>query len=95
MFKWTPFGIISRIHGDYFIKQGKATREKEVEKLKEHLRKVFWERDRRWVILFPEGGFYYKRVESSQKFIFLFFKDKTINNNFYILFYISIKKKFF
>lgn len=70
MFKWTPFGIIGRIHGDYFIQQGKATREKEIEKLKEHLRKVFWERDRRWVILFPEGGFYYKRVESSQRFLF-------------------------
>lgn len=28
MFRWTPFGIIGRMHGDYFIQQGKATREK-------------------------------------------------------------------
>ncbi|KHN74611.1 Acyl-CoA:lysophosphatidylglycerol acyltransferase 1 [Toxocara canis] len=68
MFRWTPFGIIGRMHGDYFIKQGKATREKEILKLREHLRKVFWDRDRRWVILFPEGGFYYKRIASSQKY---------------------------
>ncbi|VDN17979.1 unnamed protein product [Gongylonema pulchrum] len=68
MFRWTPFGIIGRMHGDYFIRQGKATREKELLRLKDHLRKVFWDRDRRWIILFPEGGFYYKRIESSQKY---------------------------
>lgn len=67
MFRWTPFGIIAQMHGDYFIKQGKSTREKELIRLKDHLRKVFWDRDRRWIILFPEGGFYYKRIQSSQK----------------------------
>lgn len=67
MFRWTPFGIIGHNHGDYFITQGKATREKELEKLKKHLSDVFWDRDRRWIILFPEGGFFYKRVESSQR----------------------------
>ncbi|KAK5977488.1 PlsC domain-containing protein [Trichostrongylus colubriformis] len=36
--------------------------------LKQHLQDVFWDRDRRWVIVFPEGGFYYKRVESSQRY---------------------------
>ncbi|VDM97041.1 unnamed protein product [Thelazia callipaeda] len=68
MFRWTPFGIIGQMHGDYFIRQGKATREKELIRLKDHLRKVFWDRDRHWVILFPEGGFYYKRIKSSQKY---------------------------
>ncbi|CAK5025607.1 unnamed protein product [Meloidogyne enterolobii] len=68
MFRWTPFGIIGQMHGDYFIRQGKASREKELINLKKHLRKVFWDRDRRWVILFPEGGFYYKRKEDSQKY---------------------------
>jgi lysophosphatidylglycerol acyltransferase 1 len=66
MFKWTPFGIVGRMHGDYFIQQGKATRDLELQRLKEHLGRVFWERDRRWIIFFPEGGFFYKRVESSQ-----------------------------
>lgn len=67
MFRWTPFGIIGRMHGDYFIKQGRDTREKELLKLKKHLRKVFWDRDRRWVIVFPEGGFLYKLIENSQR----------------------------
>lgn len=30
MFRWSPFGIIGNNHGDYFIRQGKATREKEI-----------------------------------------------------------------
>ncbi|CAI5451986.1 unnamed protein product [Caenorhabditis angaria] len=68
MFRWTPFGIVGNNHGDYFIQQGKATRDKEILRLKKHLQDVFWDRDRRWVILFPEGGFYYKRVESSQSY---------------------------
>lgn len=72
MFRWTPFGIIGNMHGDYFIKQGKATRDKELQRLRDHLNNVFWDRDRRLVILFPEGGFYYNRVESSQRFIFYF-----------------------
>ncbi|XGW01377.1 hypothetical protein V3C99_013935 [Haemonchus contortus] len=68
MFRWSPFGIVGNNHGDYFIMQGKATREKEILRLKQHLQDVFWDRDRRWVIVFPEGGFYYKRVESSQRY---------------------------
>jgi len=68
IFRWTPFGIIGRMHGDYFIQQGKATRDTELAHLRAHLEKVFWDRDRRWVILFPEGGFYYKRVELSQEY---------------------------
>uniref|UniRef100_A0A7E4W1C5 Acyltransf_C domain-containing protein n=1 Tax=Panagrellus redivivus TaxID=6233 RepID=A0A7E4W1C5_PANRE len=68
MFRWTPFGIIGQMHGDYFIQQGKSTRDAELLRLREHLQNVFWERDRRWVILFPEGGFYYKRIDSSQKY---------------------------
>ncbi len=67
MFRLTPFGIVGRMHGDYFIQQGKATRDKELHRLQLHLRDVFWDRDRRWVILFPEGGFFYKRVDSSQQ----------------------------
>ncbi|VDO64146.1 unnamed protein product [Heligmosomoides polygyrus] len=68
MFRWSPFGIIGNNHGDYFIQQGRATREKEIIRLKQHLKDVFWDRDRRWVIVFPEGGFYHKRVESSQRY---------------------------
>uniref|UniRef100_A0A0N4ZWW2 PlsC domain-containing protein n=1 Tax=Parastrongyloides trichosuri TaxID=131310 RepID=A0A0N4ZWW2_PARTI len=68
MFRWTPFGIIGRNHGDFFIQQGKKTRHLFIGKLKDHLRKTFWNRDRRWVILFPEGGFFYKRIKDSQAY---------------------------
>uniref|UniRef100_A0A0N5AGA8 PlsC domain-containing protein n=1 Tax=Syphacia muris TaxID=451379 RepID=A0A0N5AGA8_9BILA len=68
LFRWTPFGVVAQMHGDHFIRQGKSTREKELLNLRNHLRKVFWDRDRRWVILFPEGGFYYKRFADSQRF---------------------------
>ncbi|MFH4977750.1 hypothetical protein AB6A40_004459 [Gnathostoma spinigerum] len=68
MFRWTTFGIVGAMHGDYFIRQGRATRERELLRFKEHLCKVFWDRDRRWIIIFPEGGFYYKRIESSQRY---------------------------
>ncbi|KHJ78203.1 Acyltransferase [Oesophagostomum dentatum] len=80
MFRWSPFGIIGNNHGDYFIMQGKATREKEIQKLKQHLREVFWDRDRRWVILFPEGGFFHKRVESSQKYVHIL-SDKMMSTS--------------
>uniref|UniRef100_A0A1I7Y7W3 PlsC domain-containing protein n=1 Tax=Steinernema glaseri TaxID=37863 RepID=A0A1I7Y7W3_9BILA len=68
MFRYTPFGVVGHMHGDYFVKQGKATRESELLRLKDHLRNVYWDRDRRWVILFPEGGFYCNRIESSQAY---------------------------
>uniref|UniRef100_A0A0N5C7L4 PlsC domain-containing protein n=1 Tax=Strongyloides papillosus TaxID=174720 RepID=A0A0N5C7L4_STREA len=68
MFRWTPFGIIGRNHGDFFIQQGKKTRHLFLRKLKDHLRKTFWNRDRRWVVLFPEGGFFYKRIKDSQAY---------------------------
>jgi len=69
MFRRTPFGIIAQTHGDYFIKSSKdSNREAELDRMKDHLRKIFWDRDRRWVIVFPEGGFYYKRVAVSQEY---------------------------
>lgn len=36
--------------------------------LASHMRKTYWNRDRRWFIIFPEGGFLYKRLEASQAF---------------------------
>lgn len=68
IFKYTPFGIVSQVHGDFFIAEGKQARDKSLELLKEHLENVFWLRDRRWVIIFPEGGFLYKRRQASQTY---------------------------
>ncbi|XP_048840922.1 acyl-CoA:lysophosphatidylglycerol acyltransferase 1 [Brienomyrus brachyistius] len=68
VFKYTNFGLVSLIHGDFFIRQGKAHRDKQLFYLKDHLDKFYYSRDRKWIVLFPEGGFLRKRRESSQSF---------------------------
>lgn len=49
-------------------KQGRKTRDATVENLKVHLRDTFIPLERRWMVLFPEGGFLRKRLEVSQKY---------------------------
>ncbi|KAF1376748.1 hypothetical protein PFLUV_G00214680 [Perca fluviatilis] len=49
-------------------KQGKAHRDKQLIYLKDHLEKYYHSRDRKWIVLFPEGGFLRKRRETSQLF---------------------------
>ncbi|KAM9315657.1 acyl-CoA:lysophosphatidylglycerol acyltransferase 1 [Gastrophryne carolinensis] len=66
IFKYTNFGIVSYVHGDFFIRQGKAYRDQQLILLKDHLEKYYRSRDRKWIILFPEGGFLRKRRETSQ-----------------------------
>ncbi|XP_055700272.1 acyl-CoA:lysophosphatidylglycerol acyltransferase 1-like isoform X1 [Phlebotomus papatasi] len=68
LFKYTNFGIVSLIHQDFFIASGKANRDKSVDLLKKHLVESYIPRDRRWMVLFPEGGFLRKRREVSQRF---------------------------
>ncbi|KAI1897705.1 hypothetical protein AGOR_G00086030 [Albula goreensis] len=68
VFKYTNFGLVSLIHGDFFIRQGKAHRDKQLIFLKDHLDKFYHSRDRKWIVLFPEGGFLRKRRETSQSF---------------------------
>ncbi|KAM7054270.1 acyl-CoA:lysophosphatidylglycerol acyltransferase 1 isoform 2-T2 [Molossus nigricans] len=68
IFKYTNFGIVSLIHGDFFIRQGKSHREQQLLLLKKHLEKNYRSRDRKWIVLFPEGGFLRKRRETSQTF---------------------------
>ncbi|XP_036438109.1 acyl-CoA:lysophosphatidylglycerol acyltransferase 1 isoform X1 [Colossoma macropomum] len=68
VFKYTNFGVVSLIHGDFFIRQGKAHRDKQLIYLKAHLDKYYYSRDRKWIVLFPEGGFLRKRRETSQSF---------------------------
>ncbi|XP_016414625.1 acyl-CoA:lysophosphatidylglycerol acyltransferase 1-like [Sinocyclocheilus rhinocerous] len=68
VFKYTNFGVVSLIHGDFFIRQGKAHREMQLVYLKDHLDKNYYSRDRKWIVLFPEGGFLRKRRETSQSF---------------------------
>lgn len=68
VFKYTNFGVVSLIHGDFFIRQGKAHRDKQLIYLKDHLDRYYHSRDRKWIVLFPEGGFLRKRRETSQSF---------------------------
>ncbi|KAF6293219.1 lysophosphatidylglycerol acyltransferase 1 [Rhinolophus ferrumequinum] len=68
IFKYTNFGIVSLIHGDFFIRQGKLHRDQQLLLLKRHLENNYRNRDRKWIVLFPEGGFLRKRRETSQAF---------------------------
>ncbi|NWR47600.1 LGAT1 acyltransferase, partial [Regulus satrapa] len=68
IFKYTNFGIVSLIHGDFFIRQGRTHRDQQLVLLKDHLEKYYRSRDRKWIVLFPEGGFLRKRRETSQAF---------------------------
>ena len=36
--------------------------------LKDHLDQIYYSRERKWIVLFPEGGFLRKRRETSQAF---------------------------
>ncbi|XP_055376139.1 acyl-CoA:lysophosphatidylglycerol acyltransferase 1-like isoform X2 [Condylostylus longicornis] len=68
LFKYTNFGIVSIIHQDFFIASGKGNRDESVECLKTHIKNSFLKRNRKWMVLFPEGGFLRKRREVSQRF---------------------------
>ncbi|XP_030051931.1 acyl-CoA:lysophosphatidylglycerol acyltransferase 1 isoform X1 [Microcaecilia unicolor] len=68
IFQYTNFGIVSLVHGDFFIRQGRAHRDQQLILLKDHLDKYYRPRDRKWIVLFPEGGFLRKRRETSQSF---------------------------
>ncbi|KRZ74385.1 Striatin, partial [Trichinella papuae] len=68
MFRCTPFGLVCRVHGDLFIREGLEHRDRSLQKLQNELRRKFWSRRRNWIIVFPEGGFLYKRIVKSQNF---------------------------
>ncbi|XP_003745121.1 acyl-CoA:lysophosphatidylglycerol acyltransferase 1 [Galendromus occidentalis] len=68
MFKYTNFGFVSMTHGDFFITQGKDTRQSQLDTFKQHLLEVYLPRQLQWMVIFPEGGFLSKRLESSQRF---------------------------
>lgn len=68
LFKYTNFGAVSVTHGDFFITQGKDVRNTQLERLKEHILKVYLRRGLKWIVLFPEGGFLRKRIATSQRY---------------------------
>ncbi|EFN62499.1 Acyl-CoA:lysophosphatidylglycerol acyltransferase 1 [Camponotus floridanus] len=68
VFKFTNFGIVSILHQDFFIVSGRKRREESLKQLEKHLKESYIPRDRKWMVLFPEGGFLCKRRETSQKY---------------------------
>uniref|UniRef100_A0A1Q3FG89 Putative lysophosphatidylglycerol acyltransferase 1 n=1 Tax=Culex tarsalis TaxID=7177 RepID=A0A1Q3FG89_CULTA len=68
LFKYTNFGAVSLLHQDFFIASGKSNRERSLHDLKKHLTQSYIPRERKWMVLFPEGGFLRKRKEVSQRF---------------------------
>ncbi len=68
IFKYTNFGWVAWMHDDFFILAGKEFRERSLQELRTHLRGVFKPKNRRCLVLFPEGGFLRKRKRVSQAF---------------------------
>lgn len=68
IFKFTNFGWISYFHEDFFICQGKDGRDEELVKLKKHMLNSYLPTGKKWIVVFPEGGFLYKRRKSSQQY---------------------------
>jgi len=68
VFKFTNFGIVSWCHDDFFILAGRGNRDSSLVELRQHLARVFRGKDRRFMVLFPEGGFLRKRKAVSQAF---------------------------
>jgi len=91
VFKYTNFGIVSVLHGDFFINavslegdfycfmvdiidfgsfgvQGREKRDASVGELVNYLSDTWLARGRKWLVLFPEGGFLRKRRDTSNKY---------------------------
>uniref|UniRef100_A0ABD2VRU7 Phospholipid/glycerol acyltransferase domain-containing protein n=1 Tax=Trichogramma kaykai TaxID=54128 RepID=A0ABD2VRU7_9HYME len=68
IFKYTNFGIVSLLHHDFFIASGRKKREESLRQLQKHLKESYVPLQRKWMVLFPEGGFLCKRRETSQKY---------------------------
>jgi lysophosphatidylglycerol acyltransferase 1 len=79
VFKYTNFGIISWFHEDFFILAGKGARESSLIDLRHHLQRSFAKKERKYLVLFPEGGFLRKRkVSRFFPFMFKIWRDLTI-----------------
>ncbi|XP_069953280.1 acyl-CoA:lysophosphatidylglycerol acyltransferase 1 isoform X2 [Cherax quadricarinatus] len=68
VFKLTNFGVVSWTHGDFFIHGGKDHRDASLLELGHHLNQFYIPRNRKWLVLFPEGGFLRNRKPGSQRY---------------------------
>ncbi|GBO32966.1 Acyl-CoA:lysophosphatidylglycerol acyltransferase 1, partial [Araneus ventricosus] len=63
---------------------GKHVRDYQMKRLRDHLLKAYLGRNRKWIVLFPEGGFLSKRLETSIKY--------ATKNNFPILEHVTLPR---
>lgn len=84
VFKYTNFGIVSVLHEDFFIVSGKEKREASLQALIQHLRDSYVPLQRKWMVLFPEGGFLRKRRDVSQRY--------AVKNNLPVLQHVSLPR---
>lgn len=68
IFKFSNFGVIGMVHGNFFIPSGKQVRDSGVLQLRQHLKNVVAAHKLKWIMLFPEGGFLRNRLASSQRY---------------------------
>uniref|UniRef100_A0A6P7GB05 Acyl-CoA:lysophosphatidylglycerol acyltransferase 1-like n=1 Tax=Diabrotica virgifera virgifera TaxID=50390 RepID=A0A6P7GB05_DIAVI len=68
VFKYTNFGVVSVLHKDFFIMSGKSKRDKSLQEFAQHLLDFYIPLKRKWLVLFPEGGFLRKRKAVSQRY---------------------------
>lgn len=68
IFKYSNFGCVSWMHDDFFILAGKENRDASLVALKNHLHNAFVKKRRKYIVLFPEGGFLRKRKQISHHF---------------------------
>ncbi|XP_060531420.1 acyl-CoA:lysophosphatidylglycerol acyltransferase 1-like isoform X2 [Cylas formicarius] len=68
LFKYTNFGVVSVLHQDFFIMSGKTNRDKSLQSLANHLLEKYTPLHRKWLMLFPEGGFLRKRKAVSHRY---------------------------
>ncbi|CAL8084654.1 unnamed protein product [Orchesella dallaii] len=68
VFQYTNFGIVSTLHGDFFINAGRDRRDASLKDLESYLKGIFLPRERKWLVLFPEGGFLRKRKDASKRY---------------------------
>ena len=59
------YGLMSWLHDDCFLDTSKTNPMQSLEYLKKHFKQTFLRRDRKCIILFPEGGFLSKKKSAS------------------------------
>lgn len=70
VFRLTHFGWMSCFHGDFFLEKPRteAKRNEQMRNIKEHISSAYSDGMKKWVVLFPEGGFLSNMRPSSQRY---------------------------